>query len=109
MLMLYIWELRATQPARWIAILGLLVLLHLVHREEYSRLGFGRCDWKDLMIEVGRPLALLGLLLTACGLLLHTMRPIRLGGAGPLHRRSGRIPAEPYPPCKCFPCRTTET
>jgi hypothetical protein len=61
-----------------------MVLSHLVHRQEYSRPGFGRCDWKDLMIEVGRPLALLRLLLTACGLLLHTMRAIRLGGAGPL-------------------------
>jgi len=25
----------------------------------------------------------------------------------PLHRRSGRIPAEPYPPCKCLQCNTT--
>ena len=80
-LMLYIWKLRATHPGLWMAILGLMLLSHVLHREGLGMLGFGGCNLRDRMIELVPLLALVSLLMTACGALMHTIRPIRFGGA----------------------------
>jgi hypothetical protein len=80
--MLYIWELRAAHPGLWMAILGVMLLSHIFHREGYRKVGFGRCHLRYQMIEIGYPIALAGLLTTACGVAMHTIRPIGLGGAG---------------------------
>jgi hypothetical protein len=80
--MLYIWQLRAAHPALWMAILALMLGSHLFHREGYRRVGFGRCKLQPVLIGAGRPLALVWLLMTICGVLTRTMRPIGLGGAG---------------------------
>jgi hypothetical protein len=78
-IMLYIWELRAALPGLWTAILGLMLLSHLLHREGYGRVGFGRCKLQNPMMALGPVLVLAGLLMAACWLL--TIRPIRFGGA----------------------------
>jgi hypothetical protein len=80
-LMLYIWDLRATHSGLWMPILGLMLLSHLLHHEGYARVGFGRCRLQGWMIKLGPALALVGLLVAACGVLMRTIRPIRFGGA----------------------------
>jgi hypothetical protein len=79
--MLYIWDLRATHSGLWMPILGLMLLSHLLHHEGYARVGFGRCRLQGWMIKLGPALALVGLLVAACGVLMRTIRPIRFGGA----------------------------
>src|SRR5215813_4339609 len=46
--MLYIWELRAAHPDLWMAILGLMLLSHLLRREGYDTVGLGRCKLQNL-------------------------------------------------------------
>jgi len=79
--MLYIWELRAAHPGLWLAILGLMLLSHFLHHEGPGMLGFGGYHVRDRMIELVPLLALVSLLMAACGGLMHTIRPIRFGGA----------------------------
>jgi hypothetical protein len=79
--MLYIWELRAGHPGFWIAILGLMLLSHLIHREGYVRLGFSVRNLRRLLIEVAPQLTLLALVIPAYGVLMHTIRPIPFWGA----------------------------
>ena len=80
-LMLYIWKLRALHPGLWVAILGLMLLSHLVHREGYVRLGFGLRNLRNLLIEVGPQLTLMALVIPVYGVLMHTIRPIHFWGA----------------------------
>ena len=76
MIVAYIWNLRYSHGGAWLWILGLMLLSHLVRRENAYSLGFrtrhmGEC-WRDL----APALAVLTLFMLACGTLLHTMRPI---------------------------------
>ncbi|HSB14273.1 MAG TPA: CPBP family intramembrane glutamic endopeptidase [Bryobacteraceae bacterium] len=77
----YIWGLRAMYPNLWIAILGLMLLSHLLHGESPGLLGFGTRNLQGVMREIAPPLAFLALLMLACGILLRTIRPISVDGA----------------------------
>ena len=75
-IMLYIWVLRATHPRLWIAILACMLFSHLLHREGPRALGFGRRSLRECLHRFAPVLTILGLLLLAAGLLLHTTRRI---------------------------------
>src|ERR1035441_9534052 len=76
MILAYIWNLRYSHGGAWVAILGLMLLSHLVRREDPDRLGFRTRHMRQCWREVAPALACLTLLMLACGMLLHTMRPI---------------------------------
>jgi len=77
----YIWGLRAMYPNLWMAILGLMLLSHLLRGESPGMLGFGMRNLQGVMRELAPLLAFLALLMLACGILLRTIRPISLDGA----------------------------
>ena len=81
MIMAYIWNLRYSHAGAWVVILGLMLLSHLVRRESAYKLGFRTRHMGECWRELGPALAFLTLLLLACGLLFHTMRPIAVGTA----------------------------
>ena len=77
LIMAYIWTLRYSNRAWWIAILALMLLSHAVRRENTTFLGFHRRNLKECWRDFGPILAFLTLLLLACGILAQTTRPIR--------------------------------
>jgi membrane protease YdiL (CAAX protease family) len=77
----YIWGLRALYPNLWMAILGLMLLSHLLRGESPGMLGFGMRNLRGVMRELAPLLAFLALLMLACGILLRTIRPISIDGA----------------------------
>jgi len=81
MILAYIWNRRYTHSGAWVGILGLMLLSHLVRREGALNLGFRTRHMGECWREVGPALACLTLVMLACGLLLHTMRPIKAGMA----------------------------
>ena len=76
MILAYIWNWRYTHGAAWVAILGLMLLSHLVRRESAYSLGFRTRNMGECWRDIGPVLAFLSLLMLASGMLLHTMRPI---------------------------------
>ena len=81
MILAYIWNWRYTHGAAWVAILGLMLLSHLVRRESAYSLGFRTRHMRECWRGIGPLLAFLSLLMLASGILLHTMRPIGVGTA----------------------------
>jgi len=78
LIMLYIWWLRFSAPRAWIFIVGFFVISHLLRGEGVAALGFCRTNFRECMERMAPALLLMALLLIACGVLLQTMRPIRL-------------------------------
>ena len=78
MIMLYIWWLRFIAPKAWIVILGLFILSHILRGERTAELGFRRTNFRECANLLTPLLLLIALSLIACGVLLQTMRPIRL-------------------------------
>lgn len=70
----YIWIWRASHPYLWIAILGCLLLSHVLHREGARELGFGRASLYECTHHFGPLLIVLALAMLAGGLLLNTTR-----------------------------------
>jgi membrane protease YdiL (CAAX protease family) len=81
LIMAYIWALRAICPNFWMAILGLMLLSHLLRRETPGMLGFGTRNLRSPARELAPAVAFLVLLMASCGILLHTVRPVSLEGA----------------------------
>jgi len=79
--MLYIWVLRASHPGLWMAILAVMLLSHAVHRETPRGLGFTARNLPLLACQFAPAMALVGMLLLACGVLFHTIRPVGFDGA----------------------------
>jgi hypothetical protein len=78
LIMLYIWRLRFIAPKFWIVILGLFILSHILRGERSAELGFRRTNFRECVDLLAPLLLLIALSLIACGVLLQTMRPIRL-------------------------------
>ncbi len=81
MILAYIWDWRFSHGGAWVAILGLMLLSHVVRRESAYGLGFRTCNMGECWRDVAPALAALSLLMLASGILLHTMRPIGVGTA----------------------------
>jgi hypothetical protein len=86
MILAYIWNWRYTHGAAWVAILGLMLLSHLVRRESAYSLGFRTRHMRECWREIAPALAFLTLLMLASGILL-----------GP----SGSGPRRPHWPPTC--------
>ena len=80
-IMTYIWALHYSHRRLWLIILGLLVLSHRLHRERANMLGFQVRNLPECWGDIAPTLAFLGLVLLACGSLLHTSKPVRFDGA----------------------------
>jgi Type II CAAX prenyl endopeptidase Rce1-like len=78
LIMLYIWRLRFTAPWAWTGILALIVLSHVVHRERSASLGFRWNNFRECLETLAPALVLLALAMLASGVLLQTVRNIRL-------------------------------
>jgi hypothetical protein len=78
LIMLYIWWLRFRAPRAWVWILAFLVLSHVLRGEHTAGLGFRWKNFKECAETMAPALLLLALALLAAGMLLQTMRPIRL-------------------------------
>jgi membrane protease YdiL (CAAX protease family) len=76
MIVAYIWDLRYSHSGAWVGILGLMLLSHLVHREDACSLGFRTRNMGECWREIAPALPFLTLLMLACGTLLRTTRPI---------------------------------
>ena len=76
LIMAYIWDLRYSHPAFWLAILGLIVASHYAHREHADTLGFHALNFAACMREFLPALLLFTLLMFGCGILLQSTRPI---------------------------------
>jgi hypothetical protein len=75
LIMAYIWRLRGTHPNLWMAILGLMLLSHLVRRESPGMLGFGvrtlsGARWFATVLSI------VSFVMLACGALFRVIRPI---------------------------------
>jgi membrane protease YdiL (CAAX protease family) len=81
MILAYIWNWRYSYSGAWVGILGLMLLSHLVRREDADSLGFRTRPLCECWREISPALAFLTLLMLACGMLLHTIRPIGVGMA----------------------------
>lgn len=76
LIMLYIWRLRASAPASWVPMFGLLLLSHYYHGEEAETLGFRRTNFTRCAEAFAPTLLFLALALLSTGILLQTTRPI---------------------------------
>jgi hypothetical protein len=81
LIMDYIWKVRYTYPAFFLAILGLVLASHWVHREKAAALGFQSVNFRKCLEDFAPALILLGLLLLGIGELLATIRPIGFDSA----------------------------
>ena len=81
LIMSYIWVVRYTHPWFWIAIVGAMVLSHALHGETPAALGFRVSDFRQCARQLAPPVAALGLLFVAGGLLGGTVRRIATGDA----------------------------
>jgi|SRR5271157_546630 len=75
-IMAYIWWLRFPHPGLWLAILGLMLLSHAVHRENAGGLGFRLANLGECLREFAPALAFFALLMLAGGLLFQTTRTV---------------------------------
>jgi len=76
MIMAYIWEVRYTHHGWWMAILAIMLLSHLLHRERASALGFRASGLRECWREFAPLLALFTLMMIAGGILLQSLRPV---------------------------------
>jgi hypothetical protein len=76
LIMDYIWSVRYTHPVFWLAIIGLILASHWVHRERATALGFQSLNFRKCVEDFAPGVILLGLLLVGTGQLLSTIRPI---------------------------------
>jgi membrane protease YdiL (CAAX protease family) len=76
LIMAYIWDLRYSHPWIWLAILGLLLASHWLHRERAESLGFRRRNLAECFEDFAPALAFTSLCFVGCGILLRTTRPI---------------------------------
>ena len=74
MIMAYIWWLRFLHPAAWIAILGVMLLSHSMHREDAGGLGFRWANLPECLREFAPALTFLALAMMAGGILFRTTR-----------------------------------
>lgn len=81
LILAYIWNWRYSHAGAWAGILALMLLSHLVRRESANSLGFRTRHMGECWREIAPVLAFLALLMLACGMLLHTVRPIGVGMA----------------------------
>jgi membrane protease YdiL (CAAX protease family) len=81
LIMDYIWRIRYTHPVFCLAIIGLVVASHWVHREKAEMLGFQSLNFRKCLEDCAPALILLGLLLLGTGELMATIRPIGFGSA----------------------------
>jgi membrane protease YdiL (CAAX protease family) len=81
LIMAYIWQLRYSHHGAWLAILGFMVLSHILRHEGAEVLGFHRRNLRECLREFAPMLAFIGLAMLAGGILLQTTRPIRFGDA----------------------------
>jgi membrane protease YdiL (CAAX protease family) len=80
-IMAYIWVWRASIPNLWVAILGFMLLSHVLRRERPCNLGFARCETLFLVRRFGPIVAAIALLLIFLGAFFRTIRPISPGQA----------------------------
>ena len=76
LIMDYIWSVRYTYPVFWLAIVGLLLVSHWVHRERAASLGFQALNFRKCIEDFAPAVILVGLLLVGFGQLSETIRPI---------------------------------
>jgi membrane protease YdiL (CAAX protease family) len=76
LIMAYIWDLRYSHRGSWLAILGLMLLSHRLHREEAKTLGFQSLNFRRCAEDFAPALILLALLMLGGGFLLQSTRPI---------------------------------
>lgn len=74
----YIWSLRFRHPWSWVALIGFVVLSHVVRRERPPALGFRVARLGDCLRTFGPALLAVALVLAAAGVELGTVRPIGL-------------------------------
>jgi hypothetical protein len=77
----YIWSLRYTHRFFWVAILALVLLSHVVHRERPRMLGFRWDNFRQAASHFAAAIGLLALGMLACGILFRTVRPMDWGHA----------------------------
>jgi len=81
LIMDYIWKVRYIHPVFVLAIVGLIIASHWVHREKAAALGFQSVNFRQCLEDFAPALILLGLLLLGTGQLLETIRPIGFDSA----------------------------
>jgi len=81
LIMLYIWWLRYRHHDFWIVILGLLLASHALHDEAAVTLGFHLRNLRACLESFLPMMVLLSLAMLAGGIVLQTMRPVRLEDA----------------------------
>lgn len=81
LIMAYIWDLRVTHHDAWAGILALMIVSHILHRENVVGLGFELSSLPACLGEFAPALAFLVLTFLAGGILCQTIRPVGLNGA----------------------------
>ena len=76
LIMSYIWVVRYSHPWFWLAILGAMVLSHVVRRDTPASLGFRAAGFRQCARQLAPWVALLGVLFIAAGMLCGTTRRI---------------------------------
>ena len=77
LIMAYIWDLRFTHPAFWVAIFLVMLASHHVRGEDAGMLGFRARNLRECLETYAPVLLFFTLLMLASGILLETTRPIR--------------------------------
>jgi hypothetical protein len=78
LIMAEIWWPRSYFTASWLVILGLILLSHVLHREEAVGLGFRVSNFDECVDELCPPLLFVVLVVLSAGVLLQTTRNISL-------------------------------
>ena len=76
LIMLYIWQLRFTEPHAWILIVSYFIASHWWHGDRSSSLGFRVANFRECVEHLAPALLLLVLALISGGVLMQTIRPI---------------------------------
>jgi len=81
MIVAYIWRWRFRHPLSWIAVLGLVLVSHVLRRETPASLGFRVANLKRALAALAPAVLTLTLALLAIGAICHTIRPVTLQSA----------------------------
>ncbi|HLI83395.1 MAG TPA: CPBP family intramembrane glutamic endopeptidase [Bryobacteraceae bacterium] len=81
LIMDYIWRVRYVHPVFGLAIVGLVVASHWVHRERAAALGFRSLNFRKCVEDFAPAVILLALLLLGTGELMDSIRPIGFDSA----------------------------